>query len=179
VRFDAATAECLVFTYAEGMLSTLAHDLEIRVERFTIDVDDATAAVAAAFDPASLRVAGAMRDGIEAPGIIGARDRRSIESTIARDVLETARFPEIRFRSTRPPAAAAGEAALRIAGTLVLHGREREVTVRAERQGARYVAEARLHQPDFGIRPYSAMLGTLRVAADVLARVDIPLEPRR
>jgi len=33
----------------------------------------------------------------------------------------------------------------------------------------------RLHQPDFGIRPYSAMLGTLRVDADVVVRVVIPL----
>ena len=33
---------------------------------------------------------------------------------------------------------------------------------------------ASVHQPDFGIRPYSAMLGTLRGQADVSVRVVLP-----
>ena len=33
-HYDATTAECLVLTYKEGLLSAVAHDLEIRVARF-------------------------------------------------------------------------------------------------------------------------------------------------
>ena len=38
----------------------------------------------------------------------------------------------------------------------------------------RLVAEVRLHQPDFGITPYRALLGALRVRADVLVSLSIP-----
>ena len=55
-HFDASTAECLVLTYKEGILAAVAHDLEIRVERFDLDIDDATLAVRAGFDAGSLKV---------------------------------------------------------------------------------------------------------------------------
>ena len=54
-HFDATSAECLVFTYKEGLLSALAHDLEIRVPGFEVDVDDATLAVRARADPPRCR----------------------------------------------------------------------------------------------------------------------------
>jgi polyisoprenoid-binding protein YceI len=175
VRFDASTAECLVFTKAEGVLSALAHDLKLRVGSFTLVVDETTGTVAAELDAASLRVVCAMRGDEDAPAALGARDLRSIEATIARDVLEVARHPAIRFRSSAPPESAPGESGLRIAGALDLHGTVREVVVQVSRQGGCYVGETTLHKPDFGIRPYSAMLGTLRVAPDVRVRIAIPL----
>jgi polyisoprenoid-binding protein YceI len=177
VRFEAATAECLVFTTAEGVLSALAHDLKLKVEAFTLAVDETTGAVVADFDPASVRVVCAMRGEDEAEGALGARDARTIAATIAREVLEVARYPAIRFHAPGPPRHDAGESGLRIDGTLLLHGTLRDVAIHAARHGKWYVGEARLHQPDFGIRPYSAMLGTLRVAPDVRVRIAIPLEP--
>jgi polyisoprenoid-binding protein YceI len=174
-RFDAVSAECLVFTYAGGMLSALAHDLQLRVERFTVEIDGDTGVVAATLDAASLRVVGAVRAGVVAAEVLGARDRATIEDTIAREVLETARYPEIGFRAEAVPRAGTGDAGLRIDGRLSLHGQTRVVSLHGARHGERYTIETRLHQPDFGIRPYSAMLGTLRVDADVLVRVVIPL----
>jgi hypothetical protein len=176
VRFDASTAECLVFTTAAGVLSGFAHDLKLRVDAFTLEVDATTGAVAADFDPTSVRVVCAVEGDAEAPDALAAGDRGTIEATIARDVLETARYSEIRFRAPGPPRAAGGEAGLRIDGSLLLHGARREVSVHASRHGTCYVGEARLHQPDFGIRPYSAMLGALRVAPEVRVRIVIPIE---
>ena len=95
----------------------------------------------------------------------------TIEQNIVRDVLHADRYPEIRFVSG---AARANGDELAITGTLALHGREREIVVSARRDGRGWMADARLHQPDFGIRPYSAMLGTLRVQADVSVRVVLP-----
>ena len=37
-----------------------------------------------------------------------------------------------------------------------------------------WVAELKLHQPDFGIKPYSAALGALKVKPDILVRVSVP-----
>ncbi len=177
MRFDASTAECLVFTTAEGVLSAFAHDLKLRVETFALTVDETTGAVAADFDPASVRVVCAMHGEDEAEAALGAGDARTIEATIAGEVLEAVRYPAIRFRAPGSPRADPGESGLRIDGTLLLHGTVRDVVVHAARHGGCYVGEARLHQPDFGIRPYSAMLGALRVAPDVRVRITIPLEP--
>jgi len=170
MRFDAEAADCRVFTYREGLLSMVAHDLELRVTRLTLDVDEAARTVAATFDPTSLRVVQALRDGRPLPDALGANDRAQIERSIVADVLDAARFPEIRFAST---AVAETPGGVRVTGTLALHGRERplEVSVRLDADVA--VAEAPLHQPDFGIRPYSAMLGALRVKPDVVVRLTV------
>ncbi len=163
MRLDADSAECLVHTSKEGLLSAIAHDLEIRVTSFTIDVHDAAWQLAARFDPRSLRVVGAS-------GPLSDGDKRTIEGNIVRDVLHADRFREISFTSDH---ATANGDEFRIAGTLTLHGTARPLTVTARRESGRWVAAARLHQPDFGIRPYTAMLGTLRVQADVTVRVVV------
>src|SRR5689334_19594530 len=132
MRFDAASAQCLVFTRAEGVLAAFAHDLKLRVERFTAVVDDRNGCVAAELDAASLRVICAMRGDDEAPGVLGDGDLETIAATIRRDVLEVDRHPTIRFRSTGLVLATDGgdddawagaspDAALRIDGTLELH----------------------------------------------------------
>lgn len=172
VRFDASTAECLIFTYREGLLSAVAHDLQIRVESFAITLDDDAWRLDARFDPRSLRVVGVMRDGRVHPDELRAGDVRTIEQTIVDEVLEADRHPEIRFVSTS--AVARGEE-LAVDGMLTLHGETRPVMVPVRREAGGWAAEVRLQQPDFGIRPYRAMLGALRVRADILVRLVIPV----
>jgi polyisoprenoid-binding protein YceI len=169
---DRASIEVLVFR--EGLLSAVGHDLLLRATSFEIAVDGEPPAVSARIDAASLRVAGAMRDGRALrAGALSASDVRDIEATIAGTVLRARRFPEIRFRSTSVSSRDGGR---EVRGTLALAGREREVALVARREGERLVAEVRLHQPAFGIAPYRAMLGALRVKADVLVRAAIPAE---
>src|SRR5437868_1299810 len=97
VSFDAATAECLVFTFKAGLLSGVAHDLKLRVDQFEIAVDDQ--GVHARFDASSLRVVCARAGGKDDLRALSERDRREIEATIARDVLEARNHPAIEFRS--------------------------------------------------------------------------------
>jgi polyisoprenoid-binding protein YceI len=169
--FGPEVASCEVLTFKEGLLSQVAHDLLLRVTAFEISVDPATRAVAASFDAASLRVVTAMRDGRPLPGALREADARDIEATIADTVLRARRFPEIRFAST---AVSPGERGYRVRGALTLAGATRQVAPAVRRKAGRLSAEVQLRQPDFGIRPYSAMLGTLRVKADVLVRVSVP-----
>jgi polyisoprenoid-binding protein YceI len=174
-RFDADSAECLVFTYKEGLLSAVAHDLKIRVTKFAIDVDEKARTVTAAFDARSLRVACAMRDGKEWRGELSAANKREIEGNIVRDVLKAEAHPEIRFASTRVREDADG---FQVTGTLTLCGKKRTIAVPLRRVRDRWVAEATIHQPEFGIRPFAALLGALKVQADVTVRVSVPA-PRR
>ena len=173
IRLGPPAAECRVFTHREGLLSSFGHDLELAVTRFDVRVDEAARRVDASFDAASLRVVRALRDGAEVPGGVSDADRRSIEENVRRDVLDARRFPEIRYRSSRVVDVEGG---FDVTGRLLLHGEERDVPVTLRRAGDRYVADVRLHQPDFGIRPYSAFLGAIRVKPDVLVRLAVPAE---
>jgi polyisoprenoid-binding protein YceI len=170
VRHDERTAECTVLTFKDGLLAAVAHDLQLRVSRFTVEVADDGSAVSARFDAASLRVVAALRDGRPSDAL-SARDRRSIEASIADEVLEVRRYPEIRFRSTS--VAQAGERA-EIAGELTLHGHTRPLALAAARRDGKWRAEVALQQPDFGITPYTALLGTLRIQPRIVIRVLVP-----
>lgn len=166
--FDASTAECLVFTYKAGLLAGVAHDLKLRVERFEIALDDQ--GIRARFDASSLRLACARAGGTDDPRALSDRDRREIEATIARDVLDARSHPAIEFRS-KPIAPSVDP---EIEGTLRIRGRERPLVVRPQRDGDRAVIETTLDQTDFGIRPYTAMLGALRLRPEVRVRVTTP-----
>ena len=103
-----------------------------------------------------------------APPALSPDDARKIERNAADDVLAARRFPTIEFRSTR--VTRDGERA-RIDGTLTLHGAHAPAAVRRRRRRrSAGSAEVRLDVRDFGIKPYSALFGTLRVRADVRVR---------
>lgn len=174
LRFDATNAECLVFSYKEGLLSSVAHDLKLTVSRFSVEVDPEQLTLKAEFDARSLRVLSAMRDGEPASGLLGASDRQKIEQNIVSDVLGADSYPQISFVSTEIGPLAGGHG-FRVRGQLTLHGRTRELDVATRVIDGRQVAEVSLHQPDFGIKPYSALLGTLRIRPNVMVRLALPI----
>lgn len=155
-----------VLTYKDGVLSAVAHDLELRVERCTVEVDDDETSVRASFDPASLRVLHAMKDGAPAPHLLPSLVFGEIERNIARDVLHPQRHPRITFAST-----AIEDRVVR--GELTLCGVTRAIEVQRTREGDVEVGRARIDQREFGITPFSAMLGTLKIKphVDVVVRI--------
>jgi hypothetical protein len=166
---DSKTAECLVLTEKEGLLSAAAHDLKIRVERFQIRIDKGS--VEAEFDAGSLRVVCARRGGADLPGVLSAKDCAEIEANIAGKILRASAHPSIRFRSSSVKAVEGGT---RVEGTLAIRGRERPLAVLVRKEGDRAVAECAIDQPDFGIQPFSAVFGTLRVKPVVKVRLSAP-----
>src|SRR5688572_3498725 len=94
---DQTNAECFVFTFKDGLLSPIAHDLRIKVTRFTVVVE--AGVVTASFDTASLRVDTPMKDGKENPTALGEVDKEKIASQIRNDVLHSSQHPEARFQS--------------------------------------------------------------------------------
>src|SRR3954465_2607062 len=126
--FDASTAECLVFTYKAGLLASVAHDLKLRVERFEIAVDEQ--GIRARFDASSLRVVCAQVGGQDDSRALSDGDRRQIDATIARDVLDARRHPAIEFRSKKPISPSLEPV---IEGTLSIRGRERPLMLEPHR----------------------------------------------
>jgi polyisoprenoid-binding protein YceI len=159
-RYDPGKAEVLVFTFKEGMLSAMAHDLKIRVERFSLEIDEASAS--GTFDATSLKVVNPMKNGADNPGVLPTLLYSEIEKNIQGDVLETKRFAEVKFKST-------SLSPTEVAGELTLHGQTR--AIRGTRNGN--AVEFELDQRDFGIKPYSAMFGTLKVQPKVKVTVRL------
>jgi hypothetical protein len=168
--FDATTAECLVFTYKDGLLSAIAHDLKIKVSQFQIQINEANQ-IEAKFLTNSLRVVNPMQAGAENPSMLNASDKRKIEQTIIDEVLHSARFSEIKFVSTSVKAT--GDT-YQIEGQLTLHGQTKSISFTTKREANRHSAELKISQPDFGMKPYSAMLGTLKIKPEVTIKVSVP-----
>ena len=93
----ATPATIHVFTYKDGLLARLAHDLRLTLGRFEIQRDGAT--LSARFWPASLTVDGAIdRKGQVDRHALSDSDRRKIGENIATEVLHLDRSPEASFR---------------------------------------------------------------------------------
>lgn len=173
-QFDATRADCTVFTYKEGILSAIAHDLEIVVSQFHIEVDEQTLAIRATFASNSLRVRHAIEHGKPHPSLRD-KDRREIEANIIKDVLKANQYPQIRFQSQEIHSTDANALlAYQVKGELELVGVRRTINFPIVRDDSKLVAEVRLHQPDFGIKPYRAALGALKIKPDVLVHVSVP-----
>lgn len=160
-RYDASSAEILVFTFKEGLLSAVAHDLKLKATKFTIEVENGVASLE--LEAGALKVVSAMKDGAENPSAVPPGKHAEIEKNMTGDVLQVKKFPLIRFATTRVTDT-------EVVGNLTLHGQTHEV--RGRRSGP--TAEFRLEQRQFGIKPFSAMLGTLKVKDEVLVKVKLP-----
>jgi YceI-like domain len=168
--FGPGEVDCFVYVYREGALSAVGHDLELRITDFKLEVGGEPA-IQAEFRAGSLRVAGVLKGGAVDEREPSARDRREIEGNIEREVLEAGRHPLISFRSLAVERT--GEEA-RITGLLELHGVVREIAFPVRLYAGRAVARVTLDQKAFGIKPYRALLGALRVKPEVVVEVSVP-----
>ena len=169
--YDQSSGECLVFTFKEGLLSPVAHDLKIGVRRFEVTVSEDGPSVEAIFDPASLETICAMRDGTPSASTLSRKDKKKVDDSIRSDVLRPRKHREIRFASTSIERS--GDTYV-VDGKLTLGGRTRQVTATVSRDGSRLATEVTIHQPDYGIKPFTALLGTMKVKADVKVHLSIP-----
>jgi hypothetical protein len=174
--FDASTVHCQVQAFKEGLLSAVGHDVALRVDKLEVKVEGGR--LEATFDAGSLRVLGALKGGSVDAATLSDKDKQTIEGYVREDILHSRRYPRIRFTATRPDDAAALASAgepFEVEGHHELHGRTRAVRVRVEQRGESLVARARLNQPDFGITPFRAMLGALRIQPQVEVELSAPM----
>jgi len=158
--FDAAAVDCRVSVFREGLLTSVGHDITLQVTALSLEVGDDDA-ITADFDAGSLRVT------TEA---VSASDRKKIERN-TEETLETRKYPKIAFRSVS--VVRDGDRA-RIEGDLTLHGVTSPLSVEARDDGTCWTAKIVLDQRKFGVKPFSAMLGALKVKPDVEVDISVP-----
>lgn len=162
-----ATGIVQVFTFKAGLLAGAAHDLRLRFERCDCALDGE--ALTASIDLGSLRVDGPVRGGVVDADAYDAGRRAEIERAARLEVLRADRFPTAAFTG-RAVARAGGHD---VRGTLVLAGRDAPLAFTVAEDGSTHRASFELQPSRWGIAPYSALLGTIRVQDRVRIEVVV------
>jgi len=164
--------ELLVHTRRTGAAAKAGHDLVIEVTswsaRLELGADPSKTSVTLSADGASLRV----REGKGGIQALGDDDKDGIKQTIDEEVLKAT---AIEFRSTAVEAGPDGDS-LHVRGELALAGNERPIEFELTlAQDSRLTGAAIVKQSDWGIKPYSALFGALKVADEVEVTIDASL----
>jgi hypothetical protein len=159
-----------VYTFKAGVLARLAHDLQLSVGAFELTLQ--AGHVHGYADPRSLRVDGALSAGKLDPNGLHERDKRQVEATIRDEILDVAHFARIEFTGEL----AAAEP--RVQGSLRLRGQERPLTLELEVQADRVLARAELVPSQFGIAPYKALAGAIKLQDRLRLEAELMLDGR-
>ncbi len=163
-RLGPDNAALRVKTYRQGMASKAGHDLVIDVTRweatFAVAEDLAQSSVELTADPRSLEV----REGLHGVKPLSDKDLSDIRKNIDEKVLGG---QPIAFRSTSVQPLD-GASRLTVSGDLDLAGTTRPISFElGVGPNGQLSGSAELTQSDWGIKPYSAMMGALKVRDNV------------
>ncbi len=159
--FGPENATLTVRTKRRGAAAKAGHDLLIEVTSWEATLDPDGGSVALTADPRSLRVLG----GSGGMTALGEDDKAGIAQTIDEEVLEGR---PIQFRSTRVEA---GDP-MRVEGELELAGETRAIAFELAAGDGGLAGSAVVRQSDWGMKPYTALFGTLKVADEVEVAVE-------
>lgn len=165
-----------VFAGKSGLFSALAHDHEIGVKSFTGKITV----------PESGASGGSLELDINAQSLAvldkkpSEEDKKKIYNSMHSEVLESAKHPKITFKSVSVSdlKQTGGENyTFTLNGDLTLHGVTKSVAVPVSltinQQQLRAVGKYTLKQTDYGIKPYSAAGGTIKVKNEVVINFNI------
>jgi polyisoprenoid-binding protein YceI len=105
---------------------------------------------------------------------VDAKTQAEIQKDMEEMTLETGKFPQITFRSSRIERLAEGQ--WKVEGDLSLHGVTKSVSLTVKRTGGSYTAHTVLKQTNFGIKPISVGGGVIKVKDEV--EIDFEIFPR-
>jgi polyisoprenoid-binding protein YceI len=172
----ASESSVWVFAAKAGLFSALAHDHEIGVKSFTGTV----------VMPEAGASSGSLELDVNAQSLVvldkkaSEEDKKKISDSMHGEVLESAKHPKITFKSVSigdVKLAGEGTFSFTVNGDLTLHGVTKRiavpVTAKITAQQLRASGKYTLKQTDFGIKPYSAAGGTVKVKNEVVINFDI------
>jgi polyisoprenoid-binding protein YceI len=173
---DTNSGDLHVHTFKEGLLSKLAHDLLIDVTDFKVNLEVPEAGFASGsleleIQANSLKVICALKDG-ERTDALKEKDITDIERDMGVKVLHPDKYPTANFRSK---AIQEKEGGYHINGDLSLHGVTKSIDFGIDTNGGNLKGMITLLQKDYGIKPFKAMMGTLKIKNAINIGFDLSL----
>ena len=173
-RLDGKTSRLTVETETTGLSSMFGHD-----HRFDVRDFRGTLTMAPGAPESAVLELTARADALVLLETVDDDTRREITAALRHAVLETARYPEISFRSRTVRAArnADGSLDVTVTGDLEMHGVRRSIVVPAHvvptPGGFRATGALGLRQTAFKIKPYTFANGTVSVRNAVTVSFDL------
>jgi polyisoprenoid-binding protein YceI len=161
---DAERSTLTIYAYKSGLFSAFADNHVIRAPIASGRVsEEGTLAVELAVDAVQMTVL---------DPALPADKRAEVQARMrGPEVLDSTRYPDIRFAST--DIAPDGVGQWRVSGDLTLHGVSRPLTFTVTRRDGHYRGAVMIRQRDFGIQPISIVGGTVKVKDDLRVEFDI------
>ena len=165
-----------VYTFKEGLLSKLAHDLLIDVTDFKVNLEVPEAGFTSGnleleIQANSLKVVCALKDG-ERTDALKDKDIADIEKDMGGKVLHPDKYPTATFRSK---SILEKDGGYKINGDLSLHGVTKTIDFDIDTNGESLKGMITLLQKDYGIKPFKAMMGTLKIKNEINIGFDLSL----
>lgn len=174
-RLDPAQSTFMVRAFSGGVLFFKGHDHFIKAGDFQGEAQ----LTPTALNPASLQMTVRADSLEETRDVFTPQQKQIINGEIRELVLETAKFPEITFKSTDVTGrmSAAGHYEAKIGGDLTLHGVTRHMVIPAdvslEGSQLRARGEFTINRGDYNVKATSALHGTIRVRDKLKITFDI------
>jgi polyisoprenoid-binding protein YceI len=165
VQALAAFVTVRVYRQRGALLSRLAHDLELRLEELRLDTSESHVEVD--FELGSLKVTGALVNGRLDESQLNAAQRGEIEHNMHGAVLKTRSHPRGHFSGQLETL----EESVRVEGQLELVGVKQALNFELRRQGTQFIGSTTIQPSRWGIAPYKALLGALKLED----RVDVQI----
>ena len=163
---DASDGELTIRTGVSGRAARMGHRLTIAMTRWQASVDWDGAQPAAAELVVEVDSFEVLRGEGGVKGLSG--PEKALVKSNALKSLGANRYRQIRFATNTIDETDEG---YRLTGTLQIRGKSREqvIELRTEDLGDswRMSAESRVRQSDYGVKPYSMLLGSMQVADEV------------
>jgi len=160
-------ANLQVKTYRQGIAQKVGHDLILDVTRWeaTVNLANGSSAMTLDCDSSSLEV----REGLHGAKPLSDKDRVEIGKNIDDKILKG---QPISFRSTSVKPVDGG---LAVQGELKIGDASRPVEFDLDIGGGRVTGTVPVVQSEYGIKPFKALMGALKVRDDIEIVIDAPL----
>jgi polyisoprenoid-binding protein YceI len=168
MAIDTQRSTITIHTGKSGLLSAAAHEHTINAPIASGTIRESAAPrIEFTVETAKMTVASDPK--------IDAKTQATIQTDMEEITLETKKFPQIAFRSSRIEKVADGQ--WKVDGDLSLHGVSKPVSLTVKQAGDSYTGHTVLKQTDFGIKPISIGGGMIKVKNEV--EIDFQVFPRR
>jgi hypothetical protein len=166
-------AQIYIFTYKTGLLARMAHDLRLHVERFSFTLQGRR--IQGYCEADSLLVDGVMvsRTRLDRR-TLGSSDCETIEKIIRTELVLSESYPRIEFDAEISGDPTSGK--LDVRGDLRLRGLARPLHAELTHQGELWQAAFELKPSEFGIAPYQALAGAIKLQDRIGLQVNIVLK---
>jgi polyisoprenoid-binding protein YceI len=154
-KFGPNNGEMLVKIYREGMAKKVGHDLIIEVNSWDAEANIAEDPEGSTFSGSADVNSFTVRQGVGGMKPLSDSDKADIKKNITQKILTT---PNISFKST-----GVDPSTNTVSGEMTIMGKTNPIDIKLSESGGKVTANFTVVQSKWGIKPFQAMMGALKV----------------